>query len=122
MPIAVVTDSTAYLPEGWAEQFAVRTVPLQVNVGGAGAVAESDFTPRELTRALERKQRVTTSGAASEELAKAYQAALDDGVAQLGQQHVKAAAGLWPGRADVPAGDDRRPGRRGPAPPAGPAR
>lgn len=79
MPIAVVTDSTAYLPEGWAEQFAVRTVPLQVNVGGAGAVAESDFTPRELTRALERKQRVTTSGAASEELAKAYQAALDDG-------------------------------------------
>jgi fatty acid-binding protein DegV len=32
--VAVVTDSTAYLPAGYAQRLGVQVVPLQVIVGG----------------------------------------------------------------------------------------
>lgn len=77
MFIAVVTDSTAYLPERYRNR--VRTVALRVSVDGAEPVAESDFGPAELVTALERRSRVTTSGAAAEEFARVYREALDAG-------------------------------------------
>ena len=63
MRVAVVTDSTAYLPDGYAEQCSVRQVPLHVSVEGADTVAESEFGPDDLTSAFAGKKRVTTSGA-----------------------------------------------------------
>ncbi|MGL5928812.1 MAG: DegV family protein [Dermatophilaceae bacterium] len=62
MPTALVTDSTAYLPDGLADRFGVRVVPLHVVIGGrehregvdieAGAVAEAlrGFTPVSTSR------------------------------------------------------------------------
>ncbi|MFI0463876.1 DegV family protein [Saccharopolyspora sp. 5N102] len=96
MPIAVVTDSTAYLPAGYAAQYAVRTVPLHVSVDGAAAVDESDFGPGDLARAFDRKHRVTTAGATPQELAQAYQDALDGGADGVVAVHLsRQLSGTW---------------------------
>ncbi|PKW14888.1 DegV family protein [Saccharopolyspora spinosa] len=96
MPIAVVTDSTAYLPAGYAERYAVRTVPLHVSVDGAAAVDEPVFGPGDLARAFDRKHRVTTAGATPQELAKAYQDALDCGADGVVAVHLsRQLSGTW---------------------------
>ncbi|MCI2416317.1 DegV family protein [Saccharopolyspora sp. K220] len=96
MPIAVVTDSTAYLPEGYAAQYAVRTVPLHVSVNGAAAIDEPDFGPGDLASAFDRKHRVTTAGATPQELAKAYQEALDGGADGVVAVHLsRQLSGTW---------------------------
>lgn len=79
MPIAVVTDSTAYLPDECVRRYGVRTVALWVSVDGAEPVPESEFGPAELVSALERRSRVTTSGATAEEFARVYREVLDQG-------------------------------------------
>lgn len=94
MPIAVVTDSTAYLPEPF--RASVRTVALRVSVDGAEPVAESDFGPHELVSALERKSRVTTSGASAEEFARVYRRALDSGADGVVSVHLsRQLSGTW---------------------------
>ncbi|GAA2776464.1 DegV family protein [Saccharopolyspora taberi] len=96
MSIAVVTDSTAYLPEGFAERYGVRSVGLHVSVDGAAAVGEADFGPGELARAFDRKHRVTTSGATPAELARAYRAALDGGAEGVVSIHLsRRLSGTW---------------------------
>ncbi|GAA4876414.1 DegV family protein [Saccharopolyspora cebuensis] len=96
MAIAVVTDSTAYLPPGCARRYAVRSVPLHVSVDGAGALDEPDFGPGELARAFARTHRVTTSGAAPEEFAAAYRAALDAGADGVVSVHLsRNLSGTW---------------------------
>ncbi|GAB3298705.1 DegV family protein [Parasphingorhabdus pacifica] len=79
MSIAVVTDSTAYLPDGLADRHAIRSVPLHVSVDGVGTFAEPGFGSDELATAFERKQRVTTSGASAADLARVYREVLDEG-------------------------------------------
>jgi DegV family protein with EDD domain len=94
--IAVVTDSTAYLPEGFAERYSVCIVPLHVSVNGADAITESDFGPEQLAAAFDRKQRVTTSGATPEELAKTYRAALEAGYDGVVSIHLaRRLSGTW---------------------------
>ncbi|RKT82829.1 EDD domain protein, DegV family [Saccharopolyspora antimicrobica] len=96
MPIAVVTDSTAYLPAGYAERYAVRTVPLHVSVDGAVAVGEPEFGPDDLARAFARKHRVTTAGATPQELARAFRAALDEGADGVVAVHLsRQLSGTW---------------------------
>ena len=79
MRIAVVTDSTAYLPRDFTERYGLRVVPLHVSVDGADALDEPGFGPDDLAAAFARKRQVTTSGATSEELVRAYRDALDNG-------------------------------------------
>ena len=94
MSIAVVTDSTAYLPERF--RGSVRIVALRVSVDGAEPVAESDFGPGELVSALERKSRVTTSGASAEEFARVYREALDSGAGGVVSVHLsRQLSGTW---------------------------
>ncbi|MER7012596.1 DegV family protein [Saccharopolyspora sp. NPDC000359] len=96
MPIAVVTDSTAYLPPGYAERYAVRTVPLHVSVDGAAAVDESAFGPDDLAGAFARKHRVTTAGATPQELARTFRAALDEGADGVVAVHLsRQLSGTW---------------------------
>jgi DegV family protein with EDD domain len=96
VPVAVVTDSTAYLPEGFAEQYSVRIVPLHVSVNGADAIPEPDFGPDRLAAAFDRKEHVTTSGATPEELAKTYRAALADGYDGVVSIHLsRRLSGTW---------------------------
>lgn len=46
--VAVVTDSTAYLPEGVAEKYGVAVVPLQVRLGDTSHLEGVDLTSDEL--------------------------------------------------------------------------
>lgn len=88
MTIAVVTDSTAYLPEGYAERYGVRVVSLHVSVDGADLIKESEFTSAALASALENKSRVTTAGATTAEFTAAFREALDSGAEGVVSVHL----------------------------------
>lgn len=90
-----MTDSTAYLPAGYAQQYRVRTVPLHVSVDGGDPVEESDFDPAELRAAFARKHRVTTSGASPDELAEVYREALRDADEVVAVHLSRQLSGTW---------------------------
>ena len=79
--IAVVTDSTASLPAGVAEDLGVRVVPLYVVLNGVSGV-EGRVSPTEVARALSnRRGTVQTSRALPEDFAAAFGSALREGAA-----------------------------------------
>jgi DegV family protein with EDD domain len=78
--VAVVTDSTAYLPGPLAKQHRITVIPLQVTVGGAAGTEGAEVAPGDVAKALsERRTTVTTSRPAPAQFAAAYQAAFDSG-------------------------------------------
>ncbi|GAB2755194.1 DegV family protein [Salinifilum aidingensis] len=96
MTVAVVTDSTAYLPAEPASRFGIGVVPLHVSIAGADPIAESEVVPADLARAMGRHQRVTTSGATPDELAAAYAAALEGGADAVVAVHLsRHLSGTW---------------------------
>lgn len=73
MRVAVVTDSTAYLPDGLAAAQGVVVVPLHVVMAGRSGAETVEVTPSEVAAALlERRSVVTTSRPTPGELAAAY--------------------------------------------------
>ncbi|HET6258823.1 MAG TPA: DegV family protein, partial [Pseudonocardia sp.] len=52
VPVAVVTDSTAYLPAGVAEEREIRVVPLEVRLGQRVGREGCDIGITELSAAL----------------------------------------------------------------------
>ena len=52
MPVAVVTDSTAYLPAELSGTYDLTVVPLTVVVNGDEGLEGSEITPAEVARAL----------------------------------------------------------------------
>lgn len=71
----MVTDSTAYLPDGVAEDYKVSVVPLHVVLGGWSGREAVEVTPADVASALgERRVQVTTSRPTPGELAAAYSA------------------------------------------------
>jgi DegV family protein with EDD domain len=76
MDVAVVTDSTAYLPAGVAEEHGIGVVPLHVVLGLRTGVEGVDVQPDEVAAALaERRMQVSTSRPTPAEFAAAYRAA-----------------------------------------------
>jgi DegV family protein with EDD domain len=74
--VAVVTDSTAYLPNGAADAAGVGVVPLQVMIDGRSGDEGTEIAPADVARALsQRGGRVTTSQPSPATLAAAYEAA-----------------------------------------------
>lgn len=59
--VAVVTDSTSYLPPGWAAELGVRVVPVQVIVAGQAFDETEDAQAQRVAEALQSWQPVTTS-------------------------------------------------------------
>jgi DegV family protein with EDD domain len=95
-PVAIVTDSTAYLPPGVAEEFGVRVVPLGVTIGARMGTDGVDVTPGEVAAALQNKEIVRTSRPSPAEFAKAYQAVLASGADSVVSVHLSAAlSGTW---------------------------
>lgn len=88
MSIAVVTDSTASLPEGYAERYSVRSVPLHVNVAGVGTISADKLSADRLSELLETRHRVTTAGPSSAELSSVYREALDSGADAVVSVHL----------------------------------
>ncbi|MGH3242158.1 MAG: DegV family protein [Spirillospora sp.] len=88
--VAVVTDSTAYLPPGLAERYALTVVPLQLAVGGT-AQDEGDITNNEAALALKDWQPVSTSRPSPGRFADVYIAAADAGAREIVSIHLSAA-------------------------------
>ena len=61
VPVAVVTDSTAYLPDGLAERHGIRQDPVHVLVDGRHRLDGVQLGPAELVEVLARRAAVSTS-------------------------------------------------------------
>ena len=71
--VAVVTDSTAYLPPGVGERHGVSEVPLHVVLGDRTGAEGREISPGDVAQALaERRMRVSTSRPTPAEFADAY--------------------------------------------------
>jgi fatty acid kinase fatty acid binding subunit len=97
VPVAVVTDSTAYLPPGLAAARGVRVVPLEVRLGGRVGREGVDVGTDELVAALaDRTVEVQTSRPTPAEFADLYRAALDAGAPGVVSVHIsRALSGTW---------------------------
>jgi DegV family protein with EDD domain len=70
--VAVVTDSTAYLPADVVERHGLTVVPLQVVVGGKSLAEGVEVTSDEVARALREWRPVTTSRPSPQTFAETY--------------------------------------------------
>jgi DegV family protein with EDD domain len=94
--VAVVTDSTAHLPEGFAERHAVRVVPLHVLVDGVSSLDGVDMGPAALAEALGQHKIVTTSRPTPAEFAAEFRAVLDEGADAIVSVHLsRELSGTW---------------------------
>jgi DegV family protein with EDD domain len=88
--VAVVTDSTASLPEHVVAARSIMVVPLQVVVGAEVYDEGSDETQRVVTEALRVRTAVSTSRPAPETFAAAYEAAAAAGATAVVSVHLSA--------------------------------
>jgi DegV family protein with EDD domain len=94
--VAVVTDSTAYLPDGVADSLGVRVVPLRVSIGTRTATDGVDVTALDVANALRDKVSVTTSRPAPSHFAAVFQECLDAGATRVVSVNLAAAlSGTW---------------------------
>jgi DegV family protein with EDD domain len=89
MPVAVVTDSTAYLPDELSGTYDLTVVPLTVVVNGAEGLEGTEITPTEVARALSaRRVAVSTSRPAPEQFVVAYRELLAAGADGIVSVHL----------------------------------
>ena len=94
--VVVVTDSTAYLPDGLADKLSVRVVPLQVVLGGRSGAEGSDVTPADVASALAAWVPVSTSRPTPAEFVAVYQEALAGGASGVVSLHLsRELSGTW---------------------------
>ncbi len=95
--VTIVTDSTAYLPVGLAEELGITVVPLHVVLNGASGVEGVDVTPDDLARALaERRTTVTTSRPSPQDFIGTYRRLLADGASGIVSVHLSSElSGTW---------------------------
>ncbi|GAA0548538.1 DegV family protein [Paractinoplanes ferrugineus] len=91
MPVAVVTDSTAYLPAELSGSYDLTVVPLTVVINGAEGLEGLEIQPAEVARALTaRRSAVSTSRPAPTQFAETYRRLLDEGVDGIVSVHLSA--------------------------------
>ena len=97
MSVAVVTDSTAYLPDDLVEGYGIHVVPLYVVLAGRSGREGWDIGPGDVARALgTRGQHVSTSRPTPGDFVAAYRKALDEGAEKLVSIHLSAElSGTW---------------------------
>jgi fatty acid kinase fatty acid binding subunit len=97
VPVAVVTDSTAYLPAGLAAGRGIRVVPLEVRLGDRVGREGVDIDAAAVSAALTDRQLVVhTSRPAPAEFAATYRAALADGATEVVSVHLsRELSGTW---------------------------
>jgi DegV family protein with EDD domain len=94
--VAVVTDSTAYLPDGLADRLSIRVVPLQVVLGGRSGAEGNEVTPAEVASALAAWVPVSTSRPTPAQFAAVYRDALDGGATEVVSLHLsRELSGTW---------------------------
>jgi DegV family protein with EDD domain len=91
VPVAVVTDSTAYLPPGLVERYGIHVVPLYVVLAGRSGREGADIRPEDVARALGgRGQQVSTSRPTPGDFVAAYRRCLEDGADRVVSVHLSA--------------------------------
>ncbi|SCE96447.1 EDD domain protein, DegV family [Micromonospora purpureochromogenes] len=91
MPVAVVTDSTAYLPPELVRAHRLTVVPLTVVLNGAEGLEGIETFPADATRVLGgRRVSVSTSRPAPEQFARTYRELLDGGADAVLSVHLSA--------------------------------
>jgi DegV family protein with EDD domain len=89
MSVAVVTDSTAYLPAELSGTYDLTVVPLTVVINGDEGLEGSEITPAEVARALSaRRFAVSTSRPAPAQFVAAYRELLDAGADGIVSVHL----------------------------------
>ena len=97
MSVAVITDSTAYLPEDLVEGYGIHVVPLYVVLAGRSGREGQDIGPDDVARVLStRGQTVSTSRPTPGDFVAAYRRALDAGAEKLVSIHLSSElSGTW---------------------------
>jgi DegV family protein with EDD domain len=97
VPVAVVTDSTAYLPDELVQQYGIEVVPLYVVLAGHSGREGRDIGPQDVARALStRGQQVSTSRPTPGDFVAAYRRSLDSGNDRVVSIHLSAElSGTW---------------------------
>ncbi|WP_104524760.1 DegV family protein [Blastococcus atacamensis] len=97
MPVAVLTDSTAYLPRELVAAYGIHVVPLYVVLSGRSGREGEDITSEDVAKALStRGQKVSTSRPTPGDFVAAYRAALDGGADRVVSIHLSSAlSGTW---------------------------
>ncbi|MDG4796124.1 DegV family protein [Micromonospora sp. WMMD1082] len=91
MPVAVVTDSSAYLPPELVRAHRLTVVPLTVVLAGVEGLEGVEIFPADATRALRaRRVSVSTSRPSPEQFARTYQELLDAGAEGVVSVHLSA--------------------------------
>ena len=90
MSVAIVTDSTAYLPAAMVRDTGVVVVPLQVVVGGRAFDEGVDIDSRAIAAALRTWTPVTTSRPSPQALLDAYTRLADGGADAIVSMHISA--------------------------------
>jgi DegV family protein with EDD domain len=95
--VAVVTDSTAYLPAELIEQYGIEVVPLYVVLPGRSGREGQDIGPAEVAAAMAtRGQQVTTSRPTPGDFVAAYRRCLASGAERIVSVHLSAElSGTW---------------------------
>ncbi|MEY9871373.1 DegV family protein with EDD domain [Streptacidiphilus sp. MAP12-33] len=91
MSVAILTDSTAYLPAEAVVRHGISVVPLSVVVGDEALAEGTEISPAEVAAALQRRAPVTTSRPSPEAFAQAYRAAAEAGASEVVSLHLSAA-------------------------------
>lgn len=88
--VAIVTDSTAYLPQGAAERYGIVSVPLTVVLGDRAFQEGTEISARRLEHALRRRGPVTTSRPSPATFAATYRRLAAEGAPGIVSLHLSA--------------------------------
>jgi DegV family protein with EDD domain len=88
--VAIVTDSTAYLPPPTMERHGIIAVPLTVVLGDQALEEGTEISARSLALALQKRRSVTTSRPSPETFAAAYAASAEAGATGIVSLHLSA--------------------------------
>lgn len=87
MTVAIVTDSTAYLPQSMVSEWGINVVPMTVVIAGR-PMDEDEVNSTDVVAALESWQIVTTSGPNPERLLTLYRQLVKAGATHIISLHI----------------------------------
>ena len=88
--VAIVTDSTAYLPPRTMERHGITAVPLTVVLGDQALEEGTEISSRSLALALQKRRSVTTSRPSPEVFAETYRKVAESGATGIVSLHLSA--------------------------------
>ena len=88
--VAIVTDSTAYLPQRTMERHDITAVPLTVVLGDQALEEGTEISTRSLAQALQKRRPVTTSRPSPQVFAETYRKVAESGASGIVSLHLSA--------------------------------